>query len=135
MGYPRKGIVTGLTPSEKLFLIFHPWLIGTIKGDAEKALKEAQVRLPGPGLHNGRGDAFRHCYWAALLARDIGEQDAKEYLDAHEDWADNPPDEKAMDTYNNGQGIAIGKLDAKASDPQLAAKCIEALNAGKLKTL
>ena len=134
MGYPRKGIVTGLTPSEKIFLLLHPHLIGTIKEDADKALSEAATRYPG-SLHNGEGDAFRHCYWSAMLTRDIGEHNALKYLSAHEDFADNPAGEKTMDMHNNHQGIAVGKAAIpNAPDSALIQGCIDALTAGKLKT-
>jgi RHS repeat-associated protein len=34
---------------------------------ADEALREAQRRFPGSGLHNGEGDAFRHCYWSCRM--------------------------------------------------------------------
>jgi hypothetical protein len=133
MGLKIKGIFTDLTPAEKLYLLTHFWQVSTIKGDAEKALAEAQKRF-STGLHNGPGDAFRHCYWSAMLARDIGADNAKTFTDAHEDWSDNPPDEKAMDLANNKVGIEIGKNNPSDSDQMLADRCQQALTDGKLTT-
>ena len=131
--YPIKGIVTGLTPREKLYLLTHPHHIGTIKENADKALAEAARQFPGPGLHNGPGDAFRHCYWSALLARDIGPDNAQTFTDAHEAYGDNPAGEKAMDLHNNGVGISIGRANQGATDGVLVGACINALNSGQLQ--
>jgi hypothetical protein len=130
--YPIKGIVTGLTPREKLYLITHPHHIGTIQDNANKALAEAQRQFSG-GQHNGPADAFRHCYWSALLARDIGPDNAKTFTDAHEAYGDNPAGEKAMDLNNNGVGIAIGRANPGAADGILIGQCILAVTDGRLK--
>lgn len=54
---------------------------------------------------NGRGDAFRHCYWIGRIAVDIGQEKAKLFGDMHEDGASwNPPLEKEMDLRNNAAG-------------------------------
>ena len=122
-----------LTTSEKWFLLTHPTLIGTIRDDANKALAEAARRFPS-GLHNGPGDAFRHCFWSALLTRDVGSANAKAYTDAHESYAANPPKEKAMDLHNNAAGIRIGLANLRAADVKLATECSSALRSGRLRT-
>jgi len=134
MGYKIKGYITGLTPAEKLYLLTHPHHIGTIKTDADKALAEAASRFPGAGLHNGNGDAFRHCYWSALLARDIGPANALTFTNAHEDYSANPAGEKAMDLHNNSVGISIGRGNTHASDTRLADLCAQARATGRLQT-
>jgi len=134
MGYVIKGKLTGLTPAEKVFLATHPHLILTIKEDADKASAEAYRRFRGPGLHNGNGDAFRHCFWSALLARDIGKPNAQAFTTAHEAYSDNPAGERAMDLHNNAAGIKIGVLFPTGSDTVLAANCNAALLAGTLMT-
>ena len=131
--YPIKGIFTGLTPREKLYLLTHPHHIGTIRDNADKALAEARRQFPGGGQHNGPADAFRHCYWSALLARDIGPDNAKSFTDAHEAYGDNPAGEKSMDLHNNSVGIAIGKANPHADDSVLIGQCILAVNDGRLK--
>lgn len=131
--YPIKGVVTGLTPREKIYLLSHPHHISTIKGNADKALAEAANQFSGPGLHNGPGDAFRHCYWSALLARDIGADNAKSFTDAHEAYGANPVGEKAMDLHNNSVGISIGGANSTASDAMLILECMNAVNNGQLQ--
>lgn len=132
--YPIKGIFTGLTPREKLYLAFHPHHIGTIRGNADKALAEARRQFSGGGgQHNGPADAFRHCYWSALLARDIGPDNAKSFTDAHEAYGDNPAGEKAMDLHNNSVGIAIGRANPGASDAVLIGQCMLAVGDGRLQ--
>lgn len=124
-----------LNASEKLSLGLRPLVVGTVRDDAIKALDEAKRRFPAADLHNGAGDAFRHCYWSALLARDIGMLNAFAVTDAHEDFPGNPPDEKEMDLHNNREGILIGIANKKASDKELADLCERALRSGRLKVL
>ncbi len=134
--FPRKGFLTNLTPDEKTFLIRNPNLVNIIKSDADKALTEARNRFPNTSLHNDSGDAFRHCYWSALLARDIGEKKAREFTNAHENWCGNPPKDKAMDLHNNSTGIEIGKSQAKTiTDSIVSELCKKASDAGKLKVI
>lgn len=61
------------------------------------------------GVTNGKADAFRHSYWHALMARDIGSSDAKKVGDIHEKY--NPGKDLAnqMDYYNNAQGLKVAK--------------------------
>lgn len=134
MGFQIRGVVTGLTPAEKAYLLLHPHHIGPIGEAADKARAEARVQFPGAGLHNGRGDAFRHCYWSALLARDIGPDNALAFTTAHEDYGSNPPGEKAMDLHNNAVGVAIGRQNPSASDQALVTLCVQATYNGRLIT-
>lgn len=91
-------------------------------------------RFSGPGLHNGVGDAFRHCYWSALLARDIGPDNARSITTAHEGYSANPAGERAMDLHNNAQGIKIGSLNPRMTDEQLSETCAQWLAIGRLVT-
>jgi hypothetical protein len=122
-----------LTDKEREFILANPFSVGTIQDDVNKALAEAQRRYPGT-VHNGEGDAFRHCYWSALLTRDVGAANAKAFTDAHEDKAGNPAGEKAMDLHNNGVGIDVGKANPKASDSVMADRCADMLKMGRLQT-
>lgn len=85
-------------------------------------------------LHNGKGDAFRHCYWNALMSHRIGADQAKEVADAHEDKEGQPAAEKDMDLHNNqvGRDIANG---TNGDDNAAKQRCIDAANNGTLKTL
>lgn len=133
MGDKYKLQSTELTRAEIIYLILHPHHVSIIRSDAGKALAEARRRFPS-GLHNGEGDAFRHCYWSALLARDIGPGNAKRFTGAHEDFDGNPSKEKAMDLHNNSVGIEIGRRNPKGSDRTLADLAAQALRNGQLIT-
>ena len=127
-----KGFVTKLTPREKAFLILNLDLVSIINQNADNALAETRKRFLNKRLHNDEGDAFRHCYWSSLLARDIGYTKAKEFLDAHESPCDNPLSEKIMDLTNNEIGLRIGVSLKGHADPVLSNACFSALNSGKL---
>jgi hypothetical protein len=124
-----------LNSAEKLALALRPIAVGTVRDDAEKALSEASARFSAASLHNGPGDAFRHCYWSALLTRDIGFQNAKAITDAHEEFPHNPANEKEMDLHNNMQGMFIGIGHKRSTDREIADLCEAALRAGRLKVL
>jgi hypothetical protein len=124
-----------LTPAEKKYVWANPYDALTIKEDSAKALAEAKKRFGGGSLHNGSGDAFRHCYWNALMARDIDKEEALEFSTAHESDPNNPADEMAMDLHNNAVGADIGAANPNSSDDELAQMCQEVLNTGKLKVL
>lgn len=77
---------------------------------SDEAMRVAPL-LPGGtlGLHNGAADAFRHCYWSCLMAEQIGPAKAKIVGDIHEACEKrNPPDEEAMDQFNNSFGRQLG---------------------------
>lgn len=122
-----------LNQAEKDFLFWHPLAAIDFKSNADTALAEAQKRFSSSSLHNGSGDAFRHCFWSAMNARDQGEYIAKQFGNAHEDYVGNPEDEKKMDLHNNQVGYGIGKnYFGGASNRHLAVLCVEAWASGKL---
>ena len=124
-----------LTTWEKVSLGLRPFAVPSVNECAGKALTEAAKRYPPQSLRNGAGDAFRHCYWSALMTRDIGFLNTKAITDSHEEGPGIPEDEKAMDLHNNLQGMVIGIQHRKASDRELADACAQALVDGKLKVL
>ena len=115
-----------LNNAEKDFLFWHPIAAVAFNSNASTALEVAGKRFGPTTLHNGSGDAFRHCYWSAMNARDQGAELARKFGEAHEDWVGNPPAEKAMDLHNNGQGFTIGSTYFGSSDRQLAVLCVQA---------
>lgn len=121
-----------LTPGEKAYAKSHPINAGYIAWNKEVAFDETTRRF-GRNGRNDSSDAFRHCFWSALLARDIGESDAKYFTDLHESSPSNPDLEKSMDLYNNKIGIDIGKMGG--SDAYLSGRCYAALKDGKLKVI
>ncbi len=128
-----KGYFTGLTPAEKVYLISHPQYISIIRENTNKSFNISRKKFPNLRRHNDRGDAFRHCYWAALLARDIGYHNAKKFTTAHENYSLNPSKERAMDLYNNNIGLEVGRKKKDISDVILIQKCLNSLNLGELK--
>jgi hypothetical protein len=60
-------------------------------------------------LHNGKGDAFKHAYWNALMTFYLTETWAKAMGNAHEARPKNPKLEKRMDLRNNAVGRGHGK--------------------------
>lgn len=121
-----------LTEGEKAYVKSHPWNAAQIAWDKEKAFDETVRRFARNG-HNDASDAFRHCFWSALLARDIGEADAKVFTDLHESSPMNPVLEKSMDLHNNRVGISIGKNGGE--DGYLSDQCYKALLQGKLRVI
>lgn len=121
-----------LTLDEKVYLLMYPEQAGTIRKLAEKAFSESERRF-ARSLFNGPGDAFRHCFWSAMLCREIGYAYALRFTLAHEAFADNPSAEKAMDLHNNEVGLKIGR--SGVSDQILISRSLAALRSGQLKIL
>jgi hypothetical protein len=121
-----------LTRDEKIYILMYPEHAAAIKASKETAYAETRRRF-GRNGHNDRSDAFRHCFWSALLARDIGYAAALRFTTAHESSPTNDSAEKAMDMHNNSIGLRIGR--AKGSDLALSHRCMAALNSRQLKVL
>jgi hypothetical protein len=124
-----------LTQAERDFLWWNPLAAISFNMNAKKATEEANKRFGRNTLHNGSGDAFRHCYWSAMNARDAGIKKARAFGEAHEDWLGNPEGEKKMDLHNNEVGFDIGGKAPGASDRYLAVMCVQAWASGKLLQL
>jgi hypothetical protein len=119
-----------------------PWNIddcAKAQGHADEALKAAQQLFPANTLHNGKGDAFRHCYWNARMTIGLGSDNAKTIGDNHEDGSDGPEAEKRMDRANNASGVQIGLNAGGSSKTAKYANakdaCRAAAAAGRLVTL
>ncbi len=123
-----------LTPDEQTYVTANPTHSYYIKRNSDTALAEAQKRFT-TGLLNGPGDAFRHCFWSSMLARDLGFQNALQFTTAHESSAGNPADQREMDLWNNAIGLGIGQRLATADDATLAVACIDALTSRTLKVI
>ena len=87
---------------------------------------KAQVRLYGKRraqIPDGRADAFRHCYWSALMTWDLGASFAKSIGDAHEYFRGNM--DSAMDLWNNfiGRRIALNRRLGPRRAGRLASAC------------
>jgi RHS repeat-associated protein len=99
---------------------------------ANQALKEAEKEFPGT-LHNGPGDAFRHCYWNCEMSRGIGQYCAWLVSRNHEDAGKRngqPANESEMDDYNNRHGRGLAKESGSCGD-----LCKKYLADGNLKVI
>jgi len=121
-----------LTLKEKVYIKRYPSHILIIKETKEKAFKQTK-KLFGFNGHNDKSDAFRHCYWSALLSKEIGYANALVFTTAHESSPLNPKNEKSMDLHNNLFGLKIGLH--KKSDSMMSMQCIMALKKGQLKVI
>lgn len=119
-----------LTRKEKEYVKIHPTHIFFLKESRELAFSETK-RIFGVNGRNDKSDAFRHCYWSALLSRKLGYINALEFTNAHESSSLNDPLEKTMDLHNNSVGLKIGH--SKLPSSPLSNECIAALNADLLK--
>jgi len=118
-----------------------PWhwsACSAAQGHADAASAAAQSLFPS-SLHNGKGDAFRHCYWNARMTIDFGADKAKTIADNHEDGSDGPEAEKNMDRSNNASGRKIGGSASGSNKEKKYASaktaCQNAANNGQLVTL
>jgi hypothetical protein len=93
--------------------------------DALKAAEETGL----PGLHNGPGDAWRHCYWNCSMTQEFGPDRARKISSNHEKDEPGPAIETQMDLYNNAVGYSsCDKTDCDAC-------CQGKLDTGKLKVI
>lgn len=121
-----------LTPVEQSYLRRNPHHALTIYEAQDAAYTETQRRF-GRNGHNDAADAFRHCFWSALLARELGFQAALRFTNAHEAYPQNPLGEKRMDVHNNRVGLNIGR--AKGTNQAISLRCMAALRSGQLKII
>jgi RHS repeat-associated protein len=100
------------------------------------ALKDAQSKFPRSDLHNGSGDAYRHCLASCMMAGEDGNAVASFLGWANEkrgDWTHNQErGEREMDDYNNAQGRQCAKSAKSTQDCQQS--CMSAVTSGNLKT-
>lgn len=102
------------------------------KSAADDALKRAQQKFPAQSLYQGKGDAYRHCYWSARMTREIGESAAQGFGDRHESETPEGAD-KSMDLRNNATGRSVGKRSR--SNDAASKACEYMANNGQLVTI
>jgi hypothetical protein len=122
-----------------IVLTYGPFAVfdkGILQDDRRQAESEAK-KSGFPGLHDGPGDAFRHCVWSCLMTRDVGESMAAFIGRKHEEYEGPTENEKEieahnMDLANNALGRMCGLAGSKGSCPSL---CTDALMRGNLSGL
>ncbi len=98
----------GINAQEKLLVLFFPLQALTIFQNKEPAMNETINKFDYNGI-NDKSDAFRHAFFNAMNARDVGLVYSKLFSDAHEsDVPENLALEVQMDLHNNSVGIQIG---------------------------
>lgn len=131
-------------PEELVYAALNPVDALQVRNNSLKAFQAAQNSgLPNP--RDGLQDAFRHAYWNALNARDIGADNATPFATIHETGMTNPANDPSspeydpvaieMDLFNNDIGRKIGAFNPDATDEELAALVMQALANGELKVI
>ena len=81
-------------------------------------------------------DAFRHAYWQALNASEVGEYITQQFADAHEsETPEGEENSSAMDHHNNEVGIELGKKNTEVSDEELADMVMGKMEDGEMVIL
>ncbi len=121
-----------LTEGLKCIFLVGPFDCAKGKTNADTAGATARENYPADTLHNGIGDAFRHCYWNALMTISIGRNQAKKIADLHEDNnTTGPLAEREMDLKNNEIGRQVGSESTTADEAR--EKCDDHVRTGHLQ--
>lgn len=81
---------------------------------------------------DGPGDAFRHAYATALMARDLDPEFADAFMTAHESFPENGKEKAFMDIHNNNRGLQIALENPHATDTELAELINEEIQRGEM---
>lgn len=106
LGFRLSDLYPGLTEAEKKFVDSNPKKAAQaylLSWKAEKLCHRIYLKSDT----NDESDACRHYVWAGLLNFELGQSDANQILDAHEQNPLEPETEKAMDLANNRRGIIV----------------------------
>lgn len=119
----------------------HPWRVPMILWVRNKAYNRAYELYEEWSQEDGAGDAFRHAYAAALLAREFSPSESAYITTLHES-GNNLLDRKNMDLHNNNVGINVYKEekfecygDREPSDVELEIAVMQAIHEGRTKIL
>ena len=80
-------------------------------------------------------NAYRHAMWNAVMTDKIGEEKAKKFADAHEQFPNNPVEHMEMDLHNNELGRRIAIEYAGQGYDVFSQKIQEAINNGEAKVI
>lgn len=128
------GYYPGGMNGEEARFCAQPWNWGkcaSAKSAADDALSRAQKKFDASTLFQGKGDAYRHCYWSARMTIDMGAAVAKGFGDRHE--AGSSGEDKRMDLSNNATGRSVGSSYRTYSSA--SNRCEMLARTGKLVTL
>jgi hypothetical protein len=130
-------------------VILHPFVAKKAFRITQEVLKVSQEELSDKKLDGkgdgGQVDAFRHCYWMAMLSGSVSPKKAQKLGKAHErgnylDFKKGRKEEGAlpdsvsseMDLFNNLRGIELRMVHEKESPEQLKTEVIDLILNGKL---
>ncbi|MFJ3222236.1 DNRLRE domain-containing protein [Streptomyces sp. NPDC086783] len=121
-----------VTPSERDYCFWNPYDCGVARDQADRALYWAKKLYADSTLFQGTGDAFRHCWWNALMEIKSNHETAYEVATRHESQSRGI--DKTMDLNNNKKGREIGRYyeDAYHSVEKSKSSCKSAVSTGKL---
>jgi len=141
-----------LSGPEKCWVILHPFIAKKAYRFSVQAREASKELLSDPlfdGDENGgQVDAFRHSFWMALLAQNIGWKRARSLGKAHEkgnyqsfkkgefeegQLADSAG--SAMDLYNNAVGLEIGRSGKAVPVEELKRAVRDSVLAGKMQVI
>lgn len=138
-----------LSPPEKTWVIFHPFVAKKALKLSELARAESKALISDPRLdgdeNGGQIDAFRHAYWMTLLSQHMCWRKARSLGVAHEkgnyiNWKKNRLEDMAltdsiasvMDMKNNSYGINLSRQSGKINVDTLKTVIINAILEGEL---
>lgn len=134
-----------LTSSEKALTAVYPKEALVIKSNASKAQSSTNT-IYGGNYNGDKTDAYRHGYWNALNARDVGKTIAEKFATAHEDVSQADLNQKtagfygwehkAMDLNNNEVGRSVvNATDVFTSDSTLSTRIQDKIAKGSMVIL
>lgn len=136
-----------LTDSEKALVVTYPKEALAVQSNATKAT-ESTISTYNRNGNGDVSDAYRHGYWNALNARDVGSTIAEKFATAHEDISDEEMNKyydtlgyygwqlRSMDLHNNevGRGV-VSWTDILTSDSTLSSRILEQIEKGNMVIL
>jgi hypothetical protein len=138
-----------LSRPEKSWVMLHPFVAKKAFSVTQAVLKVSAEELSDKKLDGktdgGQVDAFRHCYWMAVLSGTVSAKKAFKLGKAHErgnylDFKKGRTEEgilpdsvsSVMDLFNNMRGLELRRTHPKATAEEMRTLVIEQILTGKL---
>jgi len=96
---------------------------------------ESTIKVLGRNLPDDESDAYRHFVWAALITKELGEETARKFLEAHETAMPYSDKGRYMDLANDKAGINVAlklKNSNKLNQKNIEAEGLRAVLSGNL---
>ena len=134
----NRAQISNLTKGDREMIAKHPADALKVYQAKQKA-DDLSLKVFKQQGRNDESDAFRHFVWAALVTKELGQEKANEFLNAHEDEISQPLREKEMDTINNNFGVEYVVKQSGSGKPieldQIEKMALEHLKSRELKVL